>query len=309
MSTQAEHPALQLLLERARTGQRDDGARIALAIEGGGLAVSMATGMAHALERRGLTRWVDAVYGTSAGALIAAYAATRRLDDAAAILPATCNREFVDYRRVVRGSPVVSLDYVIGLVRERPPVADGEDPADLRVLVTGVHDGRLRTLHEFRDLDETLTAVRASMAIPFFAGAAVDYRGELVSDGGLIESIPVATPLAEGATHVIVLRSRDADYRKGARAGWYGLIEDRVINRLPGTIPDLIRARPARYDAEADALAEAGKGEGALAGRVVQLAPQPGTPLVRRLEADRQKVVAAMRDGARVVDAALSAAG
>ncbi len=308
MSEEASHPALQLLLERARTGRRDDGARIALGIEGGGLAVSMATGMAHELERRGLTRHLDAVYGTSAGALIAAYAATGRLDDAAAILPETCNREFVDYRRLVRGSPVVSLDYVMGLVRERPPVPVAGDPADLRVLVTGVSDGRLRTLHGFRDLEETLTAVRASMAIPFFAGAAVDYRGELVSDGGLIESIPVATPLAEGATHVIVLRSRDAAYRKGARAGWYGLIEDRVINRLPGAIPDLIRARPARYDAEADALAAAGSGEGALAETVVQLAPAPGTPLVRRLEADRAKVLAAMRDGARVVQTALRSA-
>ena len=118
--------------------------------------------------------------------------------------------------------------------------------------------------------------------------------------------MPFRTPLAEGATHVLALRSRDATYRKGARGRLYGFAEDRVINRLPGRLPDMIRARPGRYDADADELAAATAGEGPLAGRVLQLAPAPGTPLVGRLETDAAKVRAAMRAGARVVLEALA---
>jgi len=52
-------------------------------------------------------------------------------------------------------------------------------------------------------------------------------------------------------------------------------------------------------------LAAASAGEGDLAGRVQQLAPEPGTPLVKRLQLDRDRVIAAMRAGARVAADAL----
>ncbi len=300
------HPVLRLLANRARSGSRADGAHIAIGIEGGGLAVSMAAGMASALERHGLTARADLVYGTSSGSLVAAYAAAGRMDEAGMVLEQACTREFIDYRRIARGRAVVSLDHLMTLVRARPPQPRDPGGPDFRALVVGVHDGRLRTLRGFADLDDTLAAVRASMTIPFFAGTTARYRGELVSDGGLIESIPVATPLAEGATHVLALRSRDATYRKGARGRLYGLAEDRVVNRLPGRVPDLIRARPGLYDAEADALAAACAGDGPFAGRAEQLAPTPGTPLVRRLEIDRARVDAAIAAGRRVVEQALA---
>ncbi len=301
-------PALRALVRRARGGGRADGEHVAVGIEGGGLAVSMSAGMALALERLGLMAHADSVYGTSAGALVAAYAAAGRMDDAAVILPQTCTRDFISPAHALRGRPVVSLDHLMGLVRARPPQprTAGEPRPDLRILVTRVHDGTLRTLREFPDLEGILAAVRAGMAIPFFAGAAAEYEGELVSDGGLIESIPVGTPLAQGATQVIALRSRDTTYRKGARGSLYGVAEDLVIGRLPGMLADLIRARPGRYDAEAEELAAAARGAGPLAGRATQLAPAPGTPLVGRLQVDRAKVVAAMDAGARVVLDALT---
>ena len=143
------------------------------------------------------------------------------------------------------------------------------------------------------------------MAIPVWSGPPVAYRGEVYSDGGLIESIPVSTPLREGATHVIALRSRDAAYRKGERGRLYGLAEDAVVRRLPGELRRLVRERPARYDAEADALAAAGAEEGPLAGRVTQIAPPPGTPLVGRLQVDRARVRAAIGAGARAARSAL----
>ncbi len=302
-------PALRVLMRRAHGAGRDDGAHVAVGIEGGGLAVSMAAGMALALEQLGLMAQVDSVYGTSAGALVAAYAAAGRMDDAALILPQTCTRDFISPAHLLRAKPVVSLDHLMGLVRARPPqprAGEGAGGPDLRILVTRVQDGTLRTLRGFPDVTGVLAAVRAGMAIPFFAGAAVEYQGELVSDGGLIESIPVDTPLAEGATHVIALRSRDTTYRKGARGRLYGVAEDLVIERLPGMLAELIRARPGRYDAEAEELAAAARGEGPLAGRATQLAPAPGTPLVGRLQVDRGKVLAALGAGAQVVLDALT---
>ena len=62
-----------MIEERARSGSRpghrDDGLRIALAIEGGGMRGTVSAGMALALYERGLLPAFDAVYGSSAGAI------------------------------------------------------------------------------------------------------------------------------------------------------------------------------------------------------------------------------------------------
>jgi predicted patatin/cPLA2 family phospholipase len=304
-----EQPVLRLLAERVRSVQarQTDGARLALGIEGGGLATSMCAGMAWALERLGATQAFDAIYGVSSGGLIAAYAAAGRMDSALDLLPHTCSRDFVDIRRVLRRRPVLSLDYLFSLVRGHPlgEHVIGGDP-DLRLLAAGVDDGHLHTLRGFRDMDELLLALRACCAIPVISRETVELRGHQLADGGLLESVPLQTPLEEGMTHVLALRSRDAGYRKGTRGRLFGFAEDRVINRLPGRLPQMIRARPGLYDAHADELAAAAAGEGPLAGRVFQLSPAAGTPLVGRLDTDPGKVRSALRAGAQVVLDALA---
>ena len=57
----------------SRAGERQDGIKIALAIEGGGMRGCVAAGMAAALSELGLLESFDAVYGASAGSLIGAY--------------------------------------------------------------------------------------------------------------------------------------------------------------------------------------------------------------------------------------------
>lgn len=301
-----EHPVLRLVAERARAlaaGDRlpDDGATIALGIEGGGMATAMTCGMAWVLERLGAATAFDAVYGVSSGSIIAAHFAAGQMDAATEIFPDACTREFVDLRRALRGHAVLSLDVLFALVL-RHPIADALSRArpDLRIMVAGVDDGRLRTLRGFASEGDLVLAMRAGCAIPVISREIVTLNGERLADGGLLESVPVHTPLAEGMTHVLALRSRDATYRKGGRGRLYGLIEDRVINREPAHVPGMIRRRPGLYDADADVLARASAGAGVLGNHVLQLAPAPGTPLVKRLQMDRERVVAAMRAGARL---------
>lgn len=55
---------------------------------------------------------------------------------------------------------------------------------------------------------ELRLALRASASLPFLAGPPVELRGRRFYDAGVAESIPFRTPLAQHATHVLVLRSR-----------------------------------------------------------------------------------------------------
>ncbi len=72
--------------------------------------------------------------------------------------------------------------------------AETGESTDLRPLIAGPVELRL--------------ALRASASLPFLAGPPVELRGRRFYDAGVAESIPFRTPLAQGATHVLVLRSR-----------------------------------------------------------------------------------------------------
>ena len=62
--------------EGSRPGARSDEHRVALAIEGGGNRAAYSAGMCLAIDELGLTDSFDAVYGTSGGALNAAWLLT-----------------------------------------------------------------------------------------------------------------------------------------------------------------------------------------------------------------------------------------
>ena len=80
-------------------------------------------------------------------------------------------------------------------------------------MAVAVEDATLRVLGDFAGLDDLLAAVRVSCTVPWLGGSPPTYRGEPMVDGGLLEPIPFVTALAEGSSHVLVLRSRPASFR------------------------------------------------------------------------------------------------
>lgn len=76
-SVPVDHPALQLLRQRAlagsRPGQRRDHFKLGLVVEGGGMRGCVSGGSLQALTDLGLRECFDAVYGSSAGAINSTY--------------------------------------------------------------------------------------------------------------------------------------------------------------------------------------------------------------------------------------------
>src|ERR1700709_834693 len=74
---QREHPVVALIRRRreesSTPGHREDGRRIALVIEGGGMRGVVSAGMTAAIEQLGLRDAFDEVHGASAGAFNAAF--------------------------------------------------------------------------------------------------------------------------------------------------------------------------------------------------------------------------------------------
>jgi predicted acylesterase/phospholipase RssA len=197
--------------------------------------------MALALHELGVVPAFDAVYGASAGAITGAWLLSSNPGGLRGWAEPSYAKALIRWSALLRGRPVVDVRTLIEVVYQ------GEFPMDfgsvlasaveLHPLATDAATGASADLRPLiGDPAELRLALRASASLPFLAGPPVRLRGRRFYDAGVAESIPFRTPLAQGATHVLVLRSRrplapaPAATVDGARVD--GIAVDAV--RLPG---------------------------------------------------------------------------
>lgn len=249
------HPVLDVLLARRaradRPDDRGDPYHVVLAVEGGGSRAAISGGMVMALAERGMTETFDAVYGASAGTLNAAWLVTGAT---ARGIPAWYRpgvmRRVTGLPRVLTGRPVVDMRWVVEHLYENvvPLAWDRvlDAPVPLHPMATDADTGDaidLRTL--VHDTATLKTALRASTHLPLLGGPPVTLAGRRLLDAALAETLPFRTPLADGATHVLLLRTRRAD--DPPRRPWRsGDLLARAL--LAATAPGAARSWRSRYE-------------------------------------------------------------
>jgi predicted patatin/cPLA2 family phospholipase len=211
------HEVLRLVQERVRSGSRpghrDDPYRIALSVEGGGMRGTVSAGMALALHELGLVPGFDAVYGASAGAITGAWLVSSTPEGLRGWADPDYARTLIRWSALLRGRPVVDVRTLVEVVYQTEFPMDFDSVLASQVeyhpLGTDAETGESTDLRPLiADPVELRLALRASASLPFLAGPPVELRGRRFYDAGVAESVPFRTPLAQGATHVLVLRSR-----------------------------------------------------------------------------------------------------
>jgi predicted patatin/cPLA2 family phospholipase len=155
-----------------------------------------------------LAQRFDAVYGVSAGAFDGAYMLAGQAAMGTTIyfedLPAA---QFVRARRMLAARPPLALDEVIDeIVARRKPldVAAVENARpEFHVLATCLEHRALESPH-----GPLLERLRAAARVPLLSGPPVRINGCRLYDGGLLSPLPVELAAADGATHILVLRTR-----------------------------------------------------------------------------------------------------
>jgi len=301
---------LAALAERRRTGSRPgartDGLRIALAVEGGGMRGIISGGMALALHEAGLTGAFDAVYGASAGALTGAWLLSGDAGQLAGWADPEYARAMVRPGNPLRGRPVVDLHHLVEHLYAHVARMDFDailaNPTTLHPLATHTGTGASTDLHPLlTDPARLRLALRASAALPLLAGPPVEIAGSRYYDAGLAESVPFRTALAQGATHVLVLRSRaplpaPAGPAAGPSRGSL-LVARTVLRRYPAPLRDSYLGRAGRLLADEELLGRHdldGAGDGPA---VLSVRPGPDAPRVGRLARDTVLLRAALEAG------------
>jgi predicted acylesterase/phospholipase RssA len=209
---------LRALATRYRAGSRplarDDGLRLALVIEGGAMRGIISAGMALALDELGLVPAFDTVYGASAGAITGAWLLSRPEGLRGWAEPAYA-KTLIRRSALLRGRPVADIRALIeDLYQTTYPMdfaAVLASPVEFHPLATDAATGQSTDLRPFvGNPAELRLALRASAALPLLAGPPVEFAGRRFYDAGVSESVPYRTALAQGATHLLILRSRRA---------------------------------------------------------------------------------------------------
>jgi predicted patatin/cPLA2 family phospholipase len=287
----------------SRPRERSDPHRVALVIEGGGMRGAVAAGMAMVLEAAGLVPAFDRVYGCSSGALTGCFTVAGQASSWATSFHDCASREFIDRRRALQRRPMLDLDFLFEqVIARRRPLDEAGLAAgpEFRAVAVSAERAELRVLGGFASAADLLAAVRASCAIPLLTGPPPLYRDEPMVDGGLLESVPYRTALREGATHVLVLRSRAASYR----ARREGRLAEPVLARAHPALVPLLHSSSERYNQHAAEL-ERWTRRPPLLPLVRQIAVPPELRLVPRLSTDRARIAEGIRHGALAMASAL----
>ncbi|MBM7770263.1 putative patatin/cPLA2 family phospholipase [Actinokineospora baliensis] len=294
------HPVISLLRSRLSSGSRADGRKLALAVEGGGSRGSYSGGMIAGLDDLGLTSCFDAVYGASAGALNGAWmlggqaqTGTFGWSDPAIM------RRVTNPWRLRR---VVDTEHLVQVVYEAVPMnfaAILSNATTFHPLATDAATGEAVDLHPFlKDQRSLQLALRASTGLPMLSGRPVTLAGRQWIDAGLAEAIPFRTAIADGATDVLVLRTRPD--------GWAALppsrVETAVVSRYlrrvaPGALTSWQSRHTRQLTDDNDLAAHPS---------ILQIRPPATAPEVPRLTRDTLLLRRAVRLGREAVLAALT---
>lgn len=259
--------------------------------------------MVSALESRGLLPAFDAVYGVSAGVLNGAWFVCERAN---ANVHGWWEPEIIEAvilpRRLLRARPVVDADHLIDHVYDFVTPMGFEEilasPVEYHPLATDAATGEAVDLAPFiRDVPSLRDVLRASTRLPVLGGPLIEIEGRQFLDAGLAENVPVTTALAQGATHVLALRTQPPrEFRPRPSR-----LEDRVVRTwLSRRAPGALGAWTARHER---VLAE----ERLLATdpRVRQIAPPESAPSVGLLSRTSETLRQSVAIGRAAVDEVL----
>jgi predicted patatin/cPLA2 family phospholipase len=299
------HPVVEALRRRPA------GARLALVVEGGGMRGAVSGGMALGLDELGLAGAFDAAYGSSAGTLNAMWLISGRVRDG---IPTWTDpglvRELISRRRVIGRRPIVDVETLVE--RRYEELSPGLFAAvlgartELHPIATEVESGRPVDLHPAIGDEASLReAIRASATLPLLAGPPVAIGGARYLDAGLSAAIPYRAAFADGATHVLLLRSRRHGEVVEAPSGTGARIMTRALARIDPAVARSFVSRAERERADEELLARHDR-DPHMTPHVLSVRPAPGSPVPRRLERDIGVVRAGLEAGRDAVHRALA---
>jgi predicted patatin/cPLA2 family phospholipase len=322
MSSNLKHPVIQLIEKRKEDRslpnrrKKNDHFKLGLVIEGGGMRGVVGTAMASALHFLGLVDVFDAVYGASAGSLTGTFFVTNRAPFGPAVYYENLNNDnFIDLKRGLWSEkPTLDLDYLIWdvLVNIKPMdwVGVMNSPIPLHIIVSSLNQGKAVDFvsNEIPNKEDLFTLLKASACIPLVAGPPVEYKGDLLSDASVYESIPYKVAVKDGCTHILCLLTRPKGLHRSAPGFFQKYILAPRMRKIKAGL-DIEYLKGYRdYNYDLDYLFRMNQDFSQNKTSILSIAPAEGDKAVSRLEKSQKKLIEGSISGLKAVYGAFNKA-
>lgn len=192
---------------------------IGLVLEGGGMRGWYTAGVLTVLTENKID--FPRIYGISAGASNAlSYISKQNTRDfCRGMIRYSADERYISIKNLQKTGSLFGFDFIFGEMFHSLLSFDYQtffdSPTDLKVGATDLKTGE-PIFFDKSQLDEDMTAVRASCSLPFVSNI-VSYRGHELLDGGCSMPIPIERSIFDGNERNVVVLTRDKSYRKGTR--------------------------------------------------------------------------------------------
>ncbi len=232
--------------EKPALSGADKPEKIALVVEGGAMRGIFATGVMDAFMEADYNPF-NLFIGVSAGSTaLASYVAGQHQRNYKIFTTYSLGEEFISFKKFLRGGHLVDLDW-LWEVTIRDMRLDLKkicaDSHDFFVGVTNAHTGRAEFIQPTEDWVEETT--KASSALPIMYRNQIKLHDQVYVDGGLAAPIPVEEAVRQGATKIMVIRSRPKSYVMKSKPMNY-LVSKAFLKEYPALL-EAVKNRPLAY--------------------------------------------------------------
>jgi predicted patatin/cPLA2 family phospholipase len=209
-----------------------------LVVQGGGMRGIYSLGALAVLEEAGLSDSFTSAFGSSSGAINAAYFLAGQTREATkAYLRDLAGCTFINYWRPWK---IFDIDYLIDHVVKKSRRLDVPSvlgsPTDLHVILTDYMTGK-GVVVTSRQLGSRLTeALRATAAIPLLYGRKVRLSTGSYIDGGVADPLPFLRAVEQGCVAVLVIATVSPQLRRVGYSGWRKLLICSALAHYPAAL-------------------------------------------------------------------------
>lgn len=218
---------------------------VGLVLEGGGTRGAYTAGVLDVFLEQGIE--FPSVYGVSAGACNGmSYVSKQPKRNFNIFYNYVADERYLSVTSLRKTGSIFGFDFIFGDLSKTLLPFDYEtffaSPVQFRVGVTNMETGRALFFGK-EDMKESMDVVRASSSMPMVSPI-VHFKGYQLMDGGIADPIPIERSIFDGNEYNVVVLTRDATYRKRARAEF----PRAVLKAVYGDYPHMIDAMMVRSE-------------------------------------------------------------
>lgn len=273
--------------------KKNEKKRVAIVLEGGALRGIYSSGVLDAFLEKKIE--VDCLVGVSAGALNGMNYISKQKGRSAKINLDYCDDpQYIGRKAIARSKGIIGFDYLFEEISKEKLPFDEKKFVNSKIRFVATATNCSTGEAEYFEKDEEniqdfYKMVQASSSMPL-ASSMVPIRNSYYLDGAVADSVPVKWALAEGYDKVIVILTRDKEFRKKKVSNNEKKLYQVAYKKYPNLLKKLY-TMPERYNKLREEMDDLEKN-----GNIYIIRPQKEVT-VARLEKDKEKLKALYEDG------------